>query len=305
MKVNKMLSDFTKVNTFLTVVSEKSFSKASAKLGISQPAVTQQMRFIEDYLDLKVVERRKNGIRLTKEGEVFYNIVSKLSKCVTNAEKSIINLIDKDIVFKFSTSYVIGNYILPIFLNDIKESIDNDVSINVSTSADALEQLLDKKTDMALIDVPGDTSDIMYREWMEDEIIVFSNQKLPKKLKANDLLNYKWVCRDRESNTRQIFKEALDSADLPDCDNFNILSESSSVTTIIQTILKSKTTDVPTVSIVSRHAIADYLDNGMLYEARLSGTEIRRKLYIAYLKEKKYDAFVDTVIDYLLNVKVR
>ena len=98
-----MLSDFTKVNTFLTVVAEKSFSKASSKLGISQPAVTQQMRFIEDYLDFKIVERRKNGIRLTKEGEAFYNIVSKLSKCVANAEKSVLALIDKEIIFKFST----------------------------------------------------------------------------------------------------------------------------------------------------------------------------------------------------------
>jgi DNA-binding transcriptional LysR family regulator len=300
-----MLSDFTKVNTFLTVVQEKSFSKASAKLGISQPAVTQQMRFIEDYLDLKIVERRKNGIRLTKEGEVFYNIVSKLSKCVETAEKSVLQLIDKEIVFKFSTSYVVGNYILPIFLNNIKEEIDNDVSIDVSTSAEALQMLLDKKTDMALIDVPGDRSDIMYREWLEDEIVIFSNQKLPKKLKANDLLAYKWVCRERESNSRQIFKEALDSADLPDCDNFNIVSESSSVTTIIQTVLRSDKTDVPTVSIVSRHAVNDYIENGMLFEARLNGAEVRRKLYIAYLKDRKYDAFVDRVIDYLLSIKVR
>ncbi|MBT3280992.1 MAG: LysR family transcriptional regulator [Campylobacteraceae bacterium] len=300
-----MLSDFTKVNTFLTVVAEKSFSKASSKLGISQPAVTQQMRFIEDYLDFKIVERRKNGIRLTKEGEAFYNIVSKLSKCVANAEKSVLALIDKEIIFKFSTSYVVGNYILPIFLNDIKASIDNDVSIDVSTSADALQKLLDKKTDMALIDVMGDTTDIMYREWMEDEIVIFSNQPLPKKLKANDLLSYKWVCRDRESNTRDIFKDALDSADLPDCDNFNMVSESSSVTTIIQTVLKSNKDDVPTVSIVSHHAISDYVNNGMLYEARLNGAEIRRKLYIAYLKERKYDAFVDTVIDYLLGIKVK
>ena len=300
-----MLSDFTKINTFLTVIQEKSFSKASAKLGISQPAVTQQMRFIEDYLDLKIVERRKNGIRLTKEGEVFHNIASKLSKAVENAEKSVLKLMNKEIVFKFSTSYVVGNYILPIILNNIKEEIGNDVSIDVSTSSDALRQLIDKKADMALIDVPGDKSDIFYREWMEDEIVIFSNQKIPKKLKAIDLLSFKWICRDRASNTRQIFKEALDRAELPDCDNFNMVSESSSVTTIIQTVLRSEKNDVPTVSIVSRHAISDYVNSGMLYEARLTGSDIKRKLYIAYLKDRKYDAFVDRVIDYLLSIKVK
>ena len=49
-----MLTDFAKIETFLTVVREKSFSKASAKLGISQPAVTQQMKYIEDYLDVQL-----------------------------------------------------------------------------------------------------------------------------------------------------------------------------------------------------------------------------------------------------------
>ncbi len=47
-----MLKDFVKLETFLTVARERSFSKASAKLGISQPAVTQQIKFIEKYLGM-------------------------------------------------------------------------------------------------------------------------------------------------------------------------------------------------------------------------------------------------------------
>jgi len=71
-----MLKDFAKLETFLTVVREHSFSKASAKLGISQPAVTQQIKFIEKYLDCKIIERKKNGVILTKEGRT-----STASRC--------------------------------------------------------------------------------------------------------------------------------------------------------------------------------------------------------------------------------
>ena len=81
-----MLSDFTKLNTFITVVKEKSFSKASSKLGISQPAVTQQMRFLENYLDATIVDRKKNGISLTKEGEKLYSIAQKIEKVIANGE---------------------------------------------------------------------------------------------------------------------------------------------------------------------------------------------------------------------------
>ncbi len=147
-----MLNDFAKLETFLTVVREKSFSKASAKLGISQPAVTQQMKFIEDYLDVQVVNRKKNGIRLTKEGQMLYAIALKIEKCVTNGEKELLKIMNKNVTFVFGASFIIGNYILPRFLNNLKENIHNDVSINVSVSHQAIQDLLDKKLDIALVE---------------------------------------------------------------------------------------------------------------------------------------------------------
>lgn len=296
-----MLSDFTKLQTFLTVVRERSFSKASAKLGISQPAVTQQIKFIEDYLDTKVIDRKKNGIKLTKEGDQLLVVVLKLEKAIANAEKELIKLIDKDVRFVLGASFVIGNYILPTFLNDIKSQIKNDVAVNVGLSQDVLDQLKDKKVDMVLIDSPIFEDGIIYREWKEDEIVIFSNQKLPKKLKSEDLLNYKWVCRNRDSHTRTLFKESLEAAGMPDCDNFNMISEATSPTLIVQTVLHSSKEDVPTCSIVSKYAINDFVKAGILFDARLPNVKMQRKLYIAYLKERKHDPFIDNVVNYLIS----
>jgi len=298
-----MLTDFAKLQTFLTVVREKSFSKASAKLGISQPAVTQQMRFIEDYLDVQVVDRKKNGIRLTKEGQMLYSIALKIEKCVTNGEKELLKIMNKDVTFIFGASFIIGNYILPRFLNNLKENINNEVSINVSVSHEAIEDLLDKKIDIALVENYVTNDDIIYREWMEDEIVIFSNQELPSKAKAEDLLSYKWVCRNPDSNTRLLFKENLDKANFPDCDTFDVTSEVTSATTIVQTVLHSDKSITPTVSIVSRNAIDSLLKSGALFESRISNQKMVRKLYIAYRKDRKHDAFIDNVVDYLLKIK--
>ena len=298
-----MLSDFTKLNTFLVVVKEKSFSKASAKLGISQPAVTQQMRFLEDYLGSSIVDRKKNGIRLTKEGEKLYQIALKIEKVIQNSESELLKIINKDITFIFGASNAIGNYILPTFLNDIKEKINNDVSLNVSSSSEAIEELKDKKVDMALIESPIFEDGIIYREWMEDEIVLFSNQKLPRKVKNDDLASYKWICRDAHSHTRKVFKESLEQSDMNDCESFNVIGEASSPTAIVQTILHSSKDSIPTVSIVSTHAIEDQVKAGILFESRLPSVKMKRKLYIAYLKERKHDAFIETVINYLMSVK--
>jgi len=298
-----MLSDFTKLNTFLTVVKEKSFSKASAKLGISQPAVTQQMRFLENYLGSSIVDRKKNGIRLTKEGEKLHQIAQKIEKVILNSEKELLKIINKDITFIFGASNAIGNYLLPTFLNDIKEKIDNDVSVTVSSSEIAIEQLLDKKVDMALIESPVFEDGIIYREWIEDEIVIFSNQKLPRRVKNDDLQSFKWVCRDPNSHTRRLFRDALEQSNMQDCETFNIVSEASSPTAIVQTVLHSSKEDVPTCSIVSTHAIKGYVKNGVVFEARLPDIKMKRKLYIAYLKDRKHDAFIDTVINYLMTIK--
>lgn len=298
-----MLNDFAKVNTFLTVVREKSFSKASAKLGISQPAVTQQMKFIEEYLEVQVVDRKKNGIRLTKEGQMLYNIAQKIERCVSNGEKELLKIMNKNVTFMFGASFIIGNYILPRFLNHLKENIHNDVSINVSVSHKTIEDLLDKKIDIALVENYIPEENIIYREWMEDEIVIFSNQKLPTRAKPEDLLSYKWVCRNPDSNTRMIFKENLDKANFPDCDQFDVTSEVTSATTIVQTVLHSDTTQAPTVSIVSRNAIDSLLKSNALYESRIGTGRMTRKLYIAYRKDRKHDAFIENVVDYLLKIK--
>lgn len=298
-----MLKDFAKLETFLTVVREKSFSRASAKLGISQPAVTQQMKFIEEYLDVQIVDRKKNGIKLTKEGQILHAIALKIEKCVSGAEKELLKIMNKNVTFVFGASFIIGNYILPRFLNNLKENIHNDVSINVSVSHEAIQDLLDKKIDIALVENYVTNDEIIYREWMEDEIIIFSNQKLPTKAKAEDLLSYKWVCRNPDSNTRILFKENLEKANYPDCDTFNVTSEVTSATTIVQTVLHSDKESIPTVSIVSRNAIESLLKSGALYESRINNQKMLRKLYIAYRKDRKHDAFIENVVDYLLKIK--
>jgi DNA-binding transcriptional LysR family regulator len=297
-----MLKDFAKLQTFLMVTKEKSFSKASAKLGISQPAVTQQIKFIEEYLDTKIVDRKKNGILLTKEGEDLHRIAVKLERAIASSEKELLKIINKEFTFIIGASYAIGNYILPNYLGEIKKRIDNEVFMNVALSNEVIEQLEDKKIDIALIESPIFKENIIYREWVEDELVVFSNQPLSKQLKAEDLFEFDWICRDENSHTRKITVDVFEEIGVH-CSNFNVLGVLSNPTAIKETILNSdKDAKRPLVSIMSRHVIQHDIENKRLYEARIKNYKITRKLFIAYTKERKHDAFVDNVTNYLLSL---
>ena len=297
-----MLKDFAKLETFLMVIKEKSFSKASAKLGISQPAVTQQIKFIEDYLDTKIVDRKKNGILLTKEGEDLYRIAVKLEKAISSSEKDLLKIIKKEFTFVMGSSYAIGNYILPNYLSQIKESIGNEVYMQVANSTEVIDQLQDKKIDVALIESPVFRDGITYREWVTDELVVFSNQQIPKQLKVEDLLSFDWICREENSHTRKLTSEVFDEMGVQ-CGSFNVIGVLASPTSIKESIMHADKNSLrPMVSVMSRHVIQSEIEEGKLFEARLKNYKIERKFYIAYLRERKHDAFVDNVVNFLLSL---
>ena len=299
-----MLKDFVKMETFLTVARERSFSKASAKLGISQPAVTQQIKYIENYLEAKIIDRKKNGIKLTPEGDELYKVVTQLEKSIYALEKDILKIIKKEMTFRLAASYTIGSYVVPgECLNTIGESIGNDVTLSIDVSDRIVQGLKDRKFDIGLIESPIFDDGLIYREWFDDELVIFSNDILPKTLNTEELYDFKWICREEGSHTRKLISEVFEELGVS-CKSFNVLSEVSNTTAALQSVKRAKKDgDAPTVSVISKHAIAEEVARGELYESRMYGYTMSRKFYIVYSKENKNNVFIDNVVNYIISGK--
>ena len=296
-----MLKDFVKMETFLTVARERSFSKASAKLGISQPAVTQQIKYIENYLEAKIIDRKKNGIKLTAEGDALYKIATQLEKSIHTLEKDVLKIIKKEMTFRLAASYTIGSYVIPgECLNSISDSIGNDVTLSIDMSERIVQGLKDRKFDLGLIESPVTDSDLVYREWFDDELVLFSNSPLPKTVNTEELYNYKWVCREEGSYTRTLISDVFAELGVS-CKSFDVLSEVSNSTAALQSVKRAKKDDEkPTVSVISKYAIADEVKRGALFESRIYGYEMNRKFFIVYTKENKNNVFIDNVVNYII-----
>jgi DNA-binding transcriptional LysR family regulator len=296
-----MLKDFVKLETFLTVSRERSFSKASAKLGISQPAVTQQIKFIEKYLACKIIERKKNGIKLTNEGEELYKIAARIEKEIHASEQDILKIINKEITFKLGASFTIGTYIIPgKCLNTIGEAINNEINLDIDVSDVIIQRLKDRKLDVGLIESPVIDNDLVYREWLEDELIVVSNVPIAKSLNTEELYDFDWICRDEGSHTRRVVSEVFEELGVS-CKSFNVLSEVSNTTSVLQTLKRSeRNPDRPVVSILSKFAVMEEIAEGKLFESKLRGYKMTRKFFIVYSKENKHNAYVDKVVNYIL-----
>jgi len=299
-----LLKDFSKLETFLVVVRERGFSKASSKLGVSQPAVTQQIKYLENYLETKLVERKKSGIKLTSAGEELYKIAVELENAVVQAENKILKIINKDITFNLGASFTIGNYILPgECLQGIKESIGNDVKLTIEVSKVIVDKLKERSIDLGLIEAPIYDEDLVYRKWLEDELVLVSNTPLPRIVNTEDLYNFDWICREPGSHTRQIIKEKFENINV-NCKDFNVISEVNSSTALLNTITRSKQNlERPIVSIISKYAIAQEVNEKKLFQSRIHGITMDRTLYIVYHKMNKNNPFVVSATDYILSGK--
>ena len=106
--------DFELYRIFVAVAKEENITKASEQLSISQPAITKQIKNLENQLSVKLFERKSKGVSLTQEGE---NLYKKLSSPIGELNK-IDREISKDRYINIGTHNHMGSC---IFGDVIKE----------------------------------------------------------------------------------------------------------------------------------------------------------------------------------------
>ncbi len=72
-----MLEDF-RLKVFMTVASERSFTKAAAALGISQPAVSQNISELERETGMKLFDRLRGEVAITPQGQLFHEYAARI-----------------------------------------------------------------------------------------------------------------------------------------------------------------------------------------------------------------------------------
>ncbi|WP_024790913.1 MULTISPECIES: LysR family transcriptional regulator [unclassified Lebetimonas] len=271
-----------KIYTFLVIYKESSFSKASRVLGISQPAVTQQIRILEDFLGVSLFERKKTGVLLTKEGQEFLKYARDFEKFLNNFEKKIKEFKKMDTPFLIGASPTVGNYNLPECIKYFQSLINKDINLIIKSNNELLEDVEKKALDLAFVTKKNKNS-LFYEEWIEDELVVFSNKPLPPKISIDELKKYKMICREPNSSTREFVKKMFEAKEF-ECDMLNIISVVHNSTALKYTVLNSSE---QVVSIISKSVIKGELKNKKLFASKIKDMNLKRKTYVAYREKTK------------------
>ena len=148
-----MLEDF-RLKVFVTVAQEKSFTKAAAVLGVSQPAVSQNIAEIEKGLGAKLFERMKGETVLTTEGEVFLSYAERLLSTGAAAENMFARLAPATV--KIAASEELYTYILSPALETFSR-IHPEITFERCIFGDADLSLTLKPSIGSPYDIPADS----------------------------------------------------------------------------------------------------------------------------------------------------
>jgi len=203
--------------------------------------------------------------------------------------------------FRLGASHTIGSYMLPGEIVDmIHQQASRKIKLIVAPCGEIVKAIKENRLDLGFIEFPVFDESLVYREWMDDELVVCSKKKLPDSLGKDDLSRCRLVSSERGSLSRAFIEDFLEEQGLFYYD-FDSVSEIDNPTAIIQSIKWSKpNAPITAVAIVSKIAIEYELKYNHLYESSINNTPIVRKFYLLYREDSEYSDTIKNICEALL-----
>lgn len=201
------------LKVFVQIVDCQSITRASEKLFLSQPAVSIQLKKLQEQFELPLTEVIGRQLYVTDFGKD----IAERSKRILDEADQIKYTIDRYkglLSGKIKISVVsTGKYVIPYFLKpfmDLHPGID--ISIDVSNKSQVVDSLSKNECDFALVSVVPDFLKVKHVELMDNKLYLVGNKKHPDSIKnKKDLENVTLLFREEGSATKNAMQDFLDS----------------------------------------------------------------------------------------------
>ncbi|MGD9034108.1 MAG: LysR family transcriptional regulator, partial [Desulfobacteraceae bacterium] len=168
--------NFNQLRVFCQTARYLSCTKAAEKLYVTQPAVTAQVKLLEDSCNLKLFKKKGRRIFLTDEGKTLYDYAAK----VFEYEKEIESVIEemkelKRGVLRLGTTKAYARYFMPFLITSFREAYPHiKIHLDEGSSSDMIRSLLDLKNEVALISKAEDNPVIRFIPFSHEELVLIT-----------------------------------------------------------------------------------------------------------------------------------
>ncbi|HUH96351.1 MAG TPA: LysR substrate-binding domain-containing protein [Anaerolineales bacterium] len=272
--------DFRKVEIFLYAAETASLSEVAKQLHVSQPAVSYQIRSLEQELGVTLFTRRSNGLRLTEAGRLMLPWARRLLHDTNDLRKMMTSL-QEDVAgeLRVACSTTAGKYILPqIAARFTLRYPAIMVRIFACGPENAALRLLDGEAHLCVVSTEVSDPSLEAQEFFGDTItlIVPADHRwaLRKRIRPEEILEEKVIMREETSGTRRVVLTELAKHDIS-LEDLNVSLELGNAEAIVRTVAAGYG-----VSFVSTLATACPLERGNVVDIAVEGLALYRKVYM-------------------------
>lgn len=269
---------------FYYVVKYGRFTKAAEKLCITQPAVSQAMKHLEQALSTTLFYRTQKGMRLTREGEELYTYIKQGYEYMVMGEEKIKEM--KDLshgeIRIGASDMTLQFYLLPYLEQFHQQYPKVKLAVTNGPTPDTIGQLLSSNIDFGVVSTPFvEKEEIEFQEVSEIEDVIAAGSRFEnlrgKILSFEKLEQLPMICLEKNTSSRGFVERHL-------LDNGVLLKPEIELATsdmIVQFVLRNLG-----VGIVMKDFVKKYLENGQLFALELEQPFPKRKIGI--IKKKKH-----------------
>lgn len=271
-----------KIHTFLAVCKNMNFTKAAEELNITQPAVSQHIKYLEEMYNTKLFEFNGKKMGITKEGKVLLNAATTMLHDSIHLKEALSLINEKRKRLAFGVTLTIGEYIIPYHIKRIIEKYGaNDIDIKVANTFELLEDINKGSVDFAIVEGYFEKSEYDFITYsVEPYIAVASNNISVKGLE--ELLEYNIIIREEGSGTRAIFENILTTYNLKISD-FKGRVEINNIAAIKKFVAQGIG-----ISFMYKRAVLEEINKGLLFEINIKDFNLKHKFTLIWRKNSIY-----------------
>jgi DNA-binding transcriptional LysR family regulator len=291
---------FHQLRIFQAVAEAGSVTIAGRRLNLTQPAVSIQLRNLQDQFELPLTETIGKKLHVTEFGEEVLRSVGIILSEVeslqhkANARRG---LLSGRLKIAIAST---GKYIMPQFLADFfSEHPGIDLQMDVTNRDRVIESLKTNNTDCALVSVFPDDLDLNRMPLIENVLHLVARSDHPMagcRVSVADLLNYPLIFREQGSATRMAMERYLAECGISASQKIELTSNEA----VKQAVLAGLG-----ISIMPMIGIHHELDAGKLSVIPLEGLPIKTEWQLVWLRKKELTPVMRAYLAYLGKEKDR
>ncbi|MDA8083212.1 MAG: LysR family transcriptional regulator [Nitrospiraceae bacterium] len=275
--------DFYQLSYFVKVAGTRSISRAAEELLLTQPAVSKQIRALEEELGAKLFDRIGKKVLLTRAGENLYERAGQILRSVRDAETAVRDMSgDCSGELVVGTSDHIGLHRLPDVLKKYISLFPKvDLKLRCHRSETILDMVQTNRVDLGVITLPGVTAGMIRRViWRDPMSLVFPKDHPLGQMGAirlRDAASCSMILPESGTATRIMINAAFARKNLSP----NVSMEVAYIETI-KVLVKVGLG----ISILPDRAVDEEVKSGVLIRTPLQDAQLSRDLGVLHLKDK-------------------